>query len=92
MLAPTITKNDPKAKILIWVVSIVVFVAVAILSKVRLQLNLPFNVHVFATINAVINATVAVLLLAGLIVIKQKKYALHKSIMLLLSPYQYYFY
>ena len=82
MLAPTITKNDPKAKILIWVVSIVVFVAVAILSKVRLQLNLPFNVHVFATINAVINATVAVLLLAGLIVIKQKKYALHKSIML----------
>ncbi len=82
MLVPYLSKNDSKAKILIWVVSIVVFVAVAILSKVRLNVNLPFNVHVFATINAVINAIVAVLLLAGLIAIMQKKYVLHKSIML----------
>ncbi len=82
MLQPTLVKNDSKAKILIWTVSIIVFVAVVILSKVKLVLNLPFNVHVFATINAVLNSMVAVLLVAGLITAKSKKYAIHKKIML----------
>ena len=53
MLQPTLEKNDSKAKVLIWTVSIIVFVAVVILSKVKLLLDLPFNVHVFANINAV---------------------------------------
>lgn len=82
MLQPTITKNDRKAKILIWTVSIIVFVAVAILSKVKLALNLPFNVHVFAMINAVINSCVAVLLLGGLFAAKRGNFLLHKKIML----------
>ena len=82
MLQPTLTKNDAKAKVLIWTVSIIVFVAVVILSKVKLVLDLPFNVHVFATINAVINSIVAVLLVAGLITAKSKNYATHKKIML----------
>ena len=82
MLQPSLAKNDSKAKILIWTVSIIVFVAVVVLSKVKLVLNLPFNVHVFATINAVINSMVAVLLLAGLITAKRKNYAVHKKIML----------
>ena len=82
MLQPTLVKNDGKAKILIWTVSIIVFVAVVILSKVKLVLDLPFNVHVFATINAVINSLVAVLLVAGLVTAKSKNYALHKKIML----------
>jgi putative membrane protein len=82
MLQPSLVKDDRKAKILIWTVSIVVFVAVVVLSKVKLVLNLPFNVHVFATINAVINSMVAVLLVAGLITAKNKNYLIHKKIML----------
>ena len=82
MLQPTLEKNDGKAKVLIWTVSVIVFVAVVILSKVKLVLDLPFNVHVFATINAVINSMVAVLLVAGLITAKSKNYAIHKKIML----------
>lgn len=82
MLQPSLVKNDGKAKILIWTVSIVVFVAVVILSKVKLVLDLPFNVHVFATINAVINSLVAVLLVAGLVTAKSKNYVVHKKIML----------
>ena len=82
MLQPTLIKNDGKAKVLIWTVSVIVFVAVVILSKVKLVLDLPFNVHVFATINAVINSMVAVLLVAGLITAKSKNYATHKKIML----------
>ena len=82
MLQPSIVKNDHKAKILIWSVSIVVFVAVVVLSKVKLIVDLSFNVHIFATINAVINSIVAVLLVAGLITAKSQKYELHKKIML----------
>ena len=81
--APSLQKNDKQAKILIWIVSIVVFAAVAFLSKFKLQLDLGFNVHVFALVNAIINSTVAVLLIAGLITAKQKKYELHKKIMLI---------
>ncbi len=82
MLTPTFKKNDQKAKLFIYAVSIVVFAAVVILSKVKLQLDLPFNPHVFATVSAGINSIVAVLLLLGLITAKQKKYELHKKIMI----------
>ena len=82
MLQPSIEKNDRKAKILIWTVSIIVFVAVAFLSKYKLIIVLGFNPHLFAKANAIINSIVAFLLLAGLITIKQKKYSLHKMIML----------
>lgn len=82
MIGPTIQKNDAKARVLIYTVSVVVFAAVVILGKVKLELHLPFNVHVFATANAVINSMVALLLLGGLISAKQKNYLLHKKIML----------
>lgn len=82
MLTPSLTKNDRKAKLLIWIVSIVVFAAVAFLSKFKLNISLGFNPHIFATANAVINTMVALLLLAGLTAVKQKKYQLHKTIML----------
>ncbi len=82
MLEPTLQKNDKIATRLIITVSIIVFVAVAGLSKFQLHVNLPFNVHVFATINAVVNSLVAILLVAGLVSIKSKNYALHKKIMI----------
>jgi len=82
MLAPSLEKNDRKARIFIFTVSIIVFTAVVILSRVKLELNLPFNVHLFAMANAIINSLVAACLLAGLLAVKTKQYALHKKIML----------
>ena len=82
MLEPVLKKNDKLAYILIGVFSVVVFVVVTFLSKFTLDVELPFDKHIFALINAVINSAVAVLLIAGLIAIKQKNYTLHKSIML----------
>lgn len=81
-LQPLLERNDNKAKRLIWVFSIIVFIAVAFLAKFKLDLHLGFNVHVFATFNAVVNSLVAILLLVGLITIKAKKYVLHRNIML----------
>ena len=82
---PSLEKNDKRAKQLIVVFSIIVFVAVSVLGKYNLagKVNLPFNVHIFALINAVINSLVAILLIAGLMAVKNKNYLLHKKIMLL---------
>jgi putative membrane protein len=82
MLQPSLTKNDKKARLLIYTVSFVVFAAVVFLSKYKLDVDTGFDVHVFAKANAIINSMVAVLLLAGLFAVKQKKYELHKKIML----------
>ena len=83
MLAPIIQKNDKKAKWLIGIFSAVVFIAVTFLSKFTLQVELPFDVHIFALINALINTAVAILLIAGLVAVKRKKYTAHKNIMFL---------
>ena len=82
MLQPKKKKNDSKAKILIYTVSMAVFAAVVFLSKYKLNVDLGFDVHVFAKANAIINSLVAVLLVVGLVTVKQKKYLLHKRIML----------
>jgi putative membrane protein len=82
MLKAAWTKNDKRAKTLIWLFSIVVFVAVTVLGRVKLDVDLGFDVHVFAQINAIINSTVAVLLVAALVAVKGKKYQLHKGLMM----------
>ena len=82
MLNAVIRKNDRFAKSLILVVSFVVFIAIVILSRVKVNVQLGFDVHLFARINAMINSTVTILLIAGLIAVKKKKYHLHKRIML----------
>jgi len=79
---PVLIKNDKRAKAFIWAVSIIVFMAVAFLTKVKLNANLGFNPHIFAAINAMINSIVAVLLLVALLAVKAKRYLLHKNIML----------
>ncbi len=85
MLKPVLQKNDRRAKTLIFIVSFIVFAAVTILGKYNLagKITLPFDEHIFATINAFINATVAILLVAGLMSVKIKNFQLHKKIMLL---------
>ncbi|MBN8664809.1 MAG: DUF420 domain-containing protein [Chitinophagales bacterium] len=82
MLQASIQKNDPKAKWLIGIFSFVVFAAVVILGRVKLEVDLGFDVHIFATINAVINSIIALLLLAALWAVKAKKYLLHKQMMM----------
>ncbi|MEY2916333.1 MAG: hypothetical protein RIS73_47 [Bacteroidota bacterium] len=84
MLQPSLQKNDRKAKWLITIFSVIVFVAITILGKYNLtgKISLPFNVHIFALINAVTNSLVAVLLIAGLTAVKKQNYLLHKKVML----------
>ena len=84
MLEAAWKKNDAKAKRLITIFSIIVFVAVSVLGRYNLsgKVELPFDVHLFALANAIINGSVAVLLLVGLFIVKQKNYLLHKKIML----------
>lgn len=84
MLQPSLQKNDKKAKWLITIFSVIVFIAITILGKYNLagKVSLPFDVHVFALINAIANSMVAVSLIAGLMAVKKKNYPLHKKIML----------
>lgn len=82
MLQAAWKKNDPKAKTLIYIFSAVVFAAVVLLSRIKLNVDLGFDVHLFAKANAIINSCVAVLLVAALIMVKQKKYVLHRNLMM----------
>ena len=79
---PALHKNDKQATLLIIVFSVVVFAAVSFLTQVKLNINLGFNVHIFALANAIINSIIAVLLILALIAVKSKRYFLHKRIML----------
>jgi putative membrane protein len=83
MLNPVFQKNDKQAKLLIGIFSVVVFIAVTFLSKFTLEVSLPFDKHIFALINALLNTAVCVLLVAALFAVKNKNYALHKNLMLL---------
>jgi putative membrane protein len=82
MLSPVLKKNDKTARALILTVSFVVFAAVVVLSKFKLEVDLGFNVHIFALVNAIINSAVSILLVWALVAVKQKNYLLHKKIML----------
>ncbi len=82
LLPPSLRKNDKQATILIIVFSFVVFAAVSFLTQVKFNINLPFNVHMFALANAIINSIIAVLLLLALLAVKSHKYLLHKRIMI----------
>jgi len=79
---PVLKKDDRQARILIWLVSIVVFIGIAFLSGAKLNIPINFDPHIFAAFNAVINSIVAILLVLALIAVKSKKYVLHKRIML----------
>jgi len=79
---PILKRNDKGAASLIWIISIVAFLAIAALPSVKLNAKLSFDPHVFATFNAIVNSCVALLLIAALIAVKSKKYILHKKIMI----------
>lgn len=82
MLPASLQKNDKAARWLIFTVSFVVFAAVVLLSRVKLDVQLGFDEHLFAKLNAIINSLVSLLLVFGLVAVKQRKYALHRRIMI----------
>jgi putative membrane protein len=59
-----------------------VFAVVVLLGRIKLDLNVGFDIHIFATINAFINSAIAVLLVAALVAVKSRKFLLHKRSMM----------
>ena len=82
MLPAAWKKNDKKARIIIFVFSAIVFAAIMALSRVKWNVAPGFDVHLFATANAIINSCVVLLLIVALIAVKSKNYILHRNIML----------
>lgn len=84
MLEAAWKKNDRKARRLIIIFSIMVFGAVSVLGRYNLsgKVEMPFDVHLFALANAIINGSVTILLLIGLLTVKRGNYLLHKRVML----------
>ncbi len=82
MLPAIIQKNDKKAYWLIGIFSVVVFTAVLALGKFKLEIQPGFDIHIFAKINAFVNGAVAILLIAALIAIKNRKYQSHRNLMI----------
>lgn len=75
-------KNETKARLIIWLVSLVAFTGIALLSGIKLDIPIGFDPRIFATFNAIINTCVAVLLVAGVLAVKSKNYFLHRRIMM----------
>jgi putative membrane protein len=76
-------KTDQKtARLLIWVVSGIVFGVVAALSRIQVPAPTGLDVHIFAKANAVINSLVSLLLIAGLVTAKSGRWQLHRRVML----------
>ncbi|PZR23700.1 MAG: DUF420 domain-containing protein [Citrobacter freundii] len=82
MLAPAWKRNDKKASFLIITFSLIVFIAVSALTRIQVKADLGFDVHLFAKANAVINSVVSILLVVALVAVKNKKYLIHKNLMI----------
>ena len=78
---PLLAKNDKAAKWIIWGSSVAVFCVITILAKVKLDVDLGFDPHIFAATNAVLNSCVTILLVVGLLSVRRKKYLLHRNVM-----------
>jgi putative membrane protein len=78
---PAISK---KVKPWIWVVSILVPVLVSVIENPNFtyKIELGFNTFILPAINAGINSIVSILLLVGLILIRQRKIELHRKVMI----------
>ncbi len=81
LLQPSIKKNDKKAKWIIGIFSFVAFAVIVGLGGIQLKVDVGFDIHIFATINACINSVIAIILIAAIIAVKNKKYHLHKKLM-----------
>jgi putative membrane protein len=78
----SITKNDRKARIIIFAFSTIIFLAITVLGRYKLEVDPGFDEHIFAKANAIINSVVALLLVVGLYCARTGRYTTHKYIML----------
>lgn len=81
MIEPLFKKNDIKANWLIGIFSFVVFAVVVSLNRIKLDIQVGFDVHVFAFVNAIINSLVAISLVVALWAVKNNKFKLHRNLM-----------
>ena len=82
MIRPLMKVNDRKARWIIGIFSVIVFIVITFLGRVQLDVDLPFDVHLFAKFNAMINTAVSVLLLGALFAVKIKRYDWHQRLMM----------
>ena len=75
-------KNDRKAAVIIYSVSFIIFAVIVSLGRINLNVDLGFDPHIFAAVNAIINTLVALLLIAGIVSAKNKNFKAHRQIML----------
>lgn len=82
MLKPLLSKNDRVAYIVVGAFTIVLISVITLLEKVKLNVDLGFDPHWFARINAIINSAVSVILVAAVLAVKNRKLILHRSLMM----------
>jgi putative membrane protein len=79
-MATVTSEQQKKLNLIVTVISIALPLVVAILFGVRLDINLPFNPHLLPMINAVLNGSSALMLIAALIAVKQKNIKMHSRL------------
>ena len=87
MIQAVVKRNDRQEYGLIAVLSVVVFSVVVALGKFKIynvapSVTLGFDPHIFARINGYLNSLVSILLIAGLLLVRQRKYAMHRATMM----------
>ena len=75
-----LTANDSFYKRLIFIISIVVFLLIFILSILPKQNEIPSWVAILPKLNAILNGTTTLLLIFSLYFIKRKNIAMHKKL------------
>lgn len=78
----TWVRNDRRANILIWIFSAIVFLAVTVLDRLTLDIDLGFDPHIFAMLSALVNSAVSILLVVAYVLVRKKNYQAHKQLML----------
>lgn len=78
----TLQGKEAGIKRLIWFFSAIVFVAVVVLNRVQVPAPDGLEVHLFARINAVLNSSVSLLLITGLLTARAGKWTAHRGVML----------
>ena len=72
-------QQSKRLNLIITIISIALPIIVAILFGIRIEVDLPFDVHILPAINAILNGSAAVLLIAALIAVKQKNIKMHST-------------
>jgi putative membrane protein len=73
-------QKHQKLNTLITIISIALPLVVAVLFGIKLELKLPFSVYLLPKINAILNGSSALILIAALVAVKNKNIKLHSKL------------